>query len=66
MCRFLVFYLVFLVPLIFHFHSVASLWDENEFECYFCQSEIFNQIDQMKKDNCYSLEDKGNIEKCES
>ena len=37
----------------------------NKFECYKCETEIHGQIDDVKKDNCYTLENSTAIEKCQ-
>ena len=54
---------VFFFLICFQLELVLSIG--NKFECYKCETEIYGQIDDMKKDNCYTLQNSTVIEKCE-
>ena len=46
--------------LIFENHLVSS------FECYKCETEVYEGVNDMEKDNCYTLDDTSLIEKCQT
>ena len=58
-CNFLAIFFIFCSSLIFEKHFVSS------FECYKCETKVYNQIDNMKKDDCYTLKDTSPFEKCQ-